>query len=53
MKKTNEIKENKKLNTMCNRCLCLGRSCSGTTCQVWTGCIERKLNKEGEHDGSN
>lgn len=30
------------LNTMCFDCIERGKSCEGTTCQVWTGCIYRK-----------
>lgn len=30
------------LNTMCFDCLERGKSCAGTTCQTWTGCIYRK-----------
>ena len=31
------------LNTMCFDCLERGKSCDGTTCQVWTGCVHRKV----------
>lgn len=31
------------LNTMCFDCLERGKSCKGTTCQTWTGCIYRKV----------
>lgn len=27
------------LNNMCKSCKCLNTSCSGTECQVWTGCV--------------
>lgn len=30
------------LNSMCLNCLNRGKSCEGTTCQTWTGCIFRK-----------
>lgn len=30
------------LNSMCERCKCLGKSCNGTTCKVWTGCIYKE-----------
>lgn len=30
------------LNSMCINCLERGKTCNGTTCQVWTGCIYRK-----------
>lgn len=31
------------LNTMCFDCLERGKSCAGTTCQAWTGCVHRKV----------
>ena len=31
------------LNTMCFDCLERGKTCKGTTCQTWTGCIYRKV----------
>lgn len=31
------------LNVMCWNCLERGKSCNGTTCQTWTGCIYRKV----------
>lgn len=31
------------LNAMCFDCLECGKSCNGTTCQTWTGCIYRKV----------
>ena len=31
------------LNTMCFDCLERGKSCNGTTCQTWTGCVYRKV----------
>lgn len=31
------------LNVMCWNCLERGKSCNGTTCQVWTGCVYRKV----------
>lgn len=31
------------LNTMCFDCLEHGKSCNGTTCQTWTGCVYRKV----------
>lgn len=31
------------LNTICFDCLERGKSCKGTTCQTWTGCIYRKV----------
>lgn len=31
------------LNVMCFDCLERGKSCNGTTCQTWTGCIYRKV----------
>lgn len=31
-----------KLNTMCFDCTERGKTCDGTTCQVWTDCIYRK-----------
>ena len=30
------------LNVICFDCLERGKSCNGTTCQTWTGCIYRK-----------
>lgn len=36
-------KSKKPLNSMCERCKCLGKSCKGTACQVWTGCINREI----------
>ena len=30
------------LNTMCFDCVERGKTCDGTTCQVWTGCVYRK-----------
>lgn len=30
------------LNSMCAGCLEHGKSCNGTTCQTWTGCIYRR-----------
>lgn len=30
------------LNTMCFDCVECGKTCDGTTCQVWTGCVYRK-----------
>lgn len=34
-----------KLNMMCTTCAKLGRDCSGTTCQTWTGCVYREEDK--------
>lgn len=31
------------LNIMCVDCIERGKSCEGTTCQTWTGCIYRKI----------
>lgn len=31
------------LNSMCSNCNCLGKTCDGTTEQVWTGCVFRKV----------
>lgn len=36
----------KSLNPICENCLKLGRDCSGTTCQTWTGCVYRQEDKE-------
>lgn len=38
-----------KLNPMCYDCKLLNDSCSGTTCQAWTGCIykEKDESKKG------
>lgn len=30
------------LNTMCERCTCLGIECSGTENQLWSGCIRQQ-----------
>lgn len=30
-------------NSMCVDCLNRGKSCNGTTCQTWTGCVYRKV----------
>ena len=30
-------------NSMCVNCLEHGKSCDGTTCQTWTGCVYRKV----------
>lgn len=32
-----------KLNTMCFDCLERGKTCGGTTCQTWTGCVYRRI----------
>lgn len=32
------------LNSICEKCICLNDTCKGTTEQVWTGCVYRKLN---------
>lgn len=34
----------KQLNSICEKCTCLGATCNGTTCQTWTGCVYRKTN---------
>lgn len=34
------------LNRMCTDCAKLGRECSGTTCQTWTGCVYREEDKD-------
>ena len=31
------------LNIMCINCLNRGKTCDGTTCQTWTGCVYRKI----------
>lgn len=31
-----------RINTMCIECIERGKSCGGTTCQTWTGCVYRK-----------
>ena len=31
------------LNNMCVNCLERGKTCNGTTCQTWTGCIYHKI----------
>lgn len=31
------------LNVMCWNCLEYGKNCNGTNCQVWTGCVYRKV----------
>lgn len=46
--KTQEIirkyKENAgALNIMCINCLNRGKTCNGTTCKTWTGCVYRKI----------
>ena len=30
------------LNEMCFNCVKCGKSCKGTTCKTWTGCIYKK-----------
>ena len=30
------------LNTMCFDCVERGKTCKGTTCKVWTGCVFKK-----------
>lgn len=37
------VKKYNAINSMCVKCKNLGGVCSGTTCQIWTGCINRKL----------
>lgn len=34
------------LNKMCQGCVRLQKDCSGTTNQVWTGCVYRKAGTE-------
>lgn len=34
---------NSTLNSMCINCLELGKSCKGTTCKTWTGCVYRRI----------
>lgn len=31
------------LNSMCINCLERGKTCDGTTCQTWTGCVYRRI----------
>ena len=41
---TRKYKENDgSLNIMCINCLKRGKTCNGTTCQTWTGCVFRKI----------
>lgn len=30
------------LNSICENCTRLGKTCSGTTCKIWTGCAMRE-----------
>lgn len=39
----NDIKEEIKLNSICENCKRLNNQCSGTFCQVWTGCVYREV----------
>lgn len=41
-KKKLPVVEFNELNKMCITCKCLGKSCNGTTEQVWTGCVYYK-----------
>lgn len=34
------------INSICMDCVNFLRSCEGTTCQVWTGCVRRETEKE-------
>ncbi len=31
------------LNSICERCTKLGKTCNGTTCKTWTGCAMREV----------
>ena len=43
---TNCKGKEEQLNTMCESCLKYGKSCKGTTEQVWTGCAIKDAGKE-------
>lgn len=34
------------INSICIDCVKFRRSCEGTTCQVWTGCVHRETERE-------
>lgn len=34
------------INSICIDCVKFRRSCEGTTCQVWTGCVRRETERE-------
>ena len=38
-----EILDKYTLNSICDSCAKLGKSCSGTTCKIWTGCVMREI----------
>ena len=38
-----EVLDKYTLNSICDRCAKLGKSCNGTTCKIWTGCAMREV----------